>query len=214
MTLCCATTDFRSPRRVDSLLGARLENDYRVNHEVTHLLREWQAGDESATSDLWPILHAELRQLARHYMGAQPANHTLQATALVNEAFLKLVDIEFRGETRKEFFALASRAMRSIIVDHARKKSRVKRGADAIQVTLSDIVSHDASAEEIVRVDELLTRLTDIDPRMSRIVELKVFGGLTYDEIAALLELSSATIRADMRFAVAWLKREMSEHFD
>lgn len=176
---------------------------------VTQMLLDWRAGNESATQELWPLLQGELRQLARHHMAGQSGHHTLQATALVNEAFLKLVDVDFRGESRKEFFALASQAMRSILVDHARKRSRAKRGGDAIQVTLADIVSPEASADEILVVDELLNKLAEVDERMARIVELKVFGGLTYDEIGALLELSSATIRADMRFGIAWLKREM-----
>lgn len=180
-----------------------------MDNEVTQLLKEWRNGDNKAAQELWPLLHSELRQLARHHMGGQRASHTLQATALVNEAFLKLVDVELRSESRKEFFALASQAMRNILVDHARKKSRSKRGGDAVQVTLAEVVSADASADEILAVDELLTKLAEIDERMARIVELKVFGGLTYDEIAALLDLSSATIRADMRFGVSWLKREM-----
>lgn len=180
-----------------------------MDQAITQLLKDWKAGNEAAPNELWSLLHVELRQLARHYIGGQSAGHTLQATALVNEAFLKLVDVEFRGASRKEFFALASTAMRSILVDHARKKSREKRGGDALQVTLADVVSSEVSADEIIEIDELLTGLAAIDARMARIVELKVFGGLTYDEIAALLELSSSTVRADMRFGVAWLKREM-----
>jgi len=180
-----------------------------MDHQVTQLLKDWKAGRESAAGELWPLLHQELHQLARHYMNGQPASHTLQATALLNEAFIKLVDVNFRGESRKEFMAMAAQAMRSVLVDHARSRSRAKRGGDAVQVTLGDIVSAEASADEILHVDEVLSRLTDVDERMARIVELKVFGGLTYDEIAALLEVSSATVRADMRFGVAWLKREM-----
>lgn len=182
-----------------------------MEEQVTQLLKDWKAGRDDAAIELWPLLHQELHQLARHYMNGQPAHHTLQATALINEAFIKLVDVEFRGESRKEFMSLAAQAMRSVLVDHARGRSRAKRGGDAVQVTLGDIVSAEASAEEILRVDEVLSKLADVDERMARIVELKVFGGLTYDEIAGVLEVSSATVRADMRFGVAWLKKVMSE---
>lgn len=185
-----------------------------MNELVTELLMDLRAGGDDAVGKLWPLLHKELRQLAGHYMHGQPAHHTLQATALVNEAFLKLVNVNFRGQTREEFLAMASQVMRSILVDHARKRSSAKRGAGAVQVTMGDLVSAEVNADEILQVDEVLQRLAGVDERMGRIVELKVFGGLTYDEIAALLKVSSATVRADMRFGLAWLRKEMDDEPD
>ena len=181
-----------------------------MNADVTQLLKDWRSGREEASSELWPLLHGELKQLANAYMRNQGGDHTLQATALVNEAFLKLVDVDFRGESRKEFLSLAASAMRSILVDHARRNARAKRGGDAVQVTLAYVGSDDPAPHDILQVDDMLTKLAAVDERMARIVELKVFGGLTYDEIAALLGVSSATVRADMRFGKAWLKREMT----
>lgn len=178
---------------------------------VTKLLIDLQEGKEGSVEKLWPLLHNELRQIAASHMNGQAANHTLQATALVNEAFIKLVDVNFRGTCRSEFLALASQTMRSILVDHARRYSRTKRGKDPLQITLADFVSTDASAEEILLVDQLLTNLTAIDERMGKVVELKVFGGLTFNEIAAVLNFSSATVRADMRFGLAWLRKEMEQ---
>ena len=180
-----------------------------MDKQVTQLLMEWRDSAGQAPAALWEALHSELRQLANFYMRGQ-ASHTLQATALVNEAFLKLVDINFRGTCRKEFMSLAAQAMRSILVDHARKSARAKRGGDVIHVTLTHVRSDAPLPEDILQIDDLLNRLKEVDERMAHIVELKVFGGMTYDEIAALLSISSATVRADMRFGQAWLRREMA----
>ncbi|MEM7097845.1 MAG: ECF-type sigma factor [Pseudomonadota bacterium] len=181
-----------------------------MDNQVTQLLMQWKEGASEAPAQLWQLLHQELRQIANHHMHNQSPAHTLQATALVNEAFIKLVDVEFRGECRKEFLGLAAKAMRSILVDHARKGAREKRGGDVVHVTLTHVRNEEPSPEDILRIDELLQRLQGVDERMARVVELKVFGGLTYDEIASLLEVSSATVRSDMRFGQAWLRREMS----
>ncbi len=177
--------------------------------EVTELLESWRNGDEQASQALWPLLQSELKNLARSHLSGQRPGHTLQATALVNEAFIKLVNADFRGASRKQFLALASKAMRSILVDHARSQKRAKRGGEAIHLTLTEVASANADADEILLVDELLSRLSEIDERMGRIVELKVFGGLTYDEIASLMDISSATVRADMKFGLTWLKKEL-----
>jgi len=180
-----------------------------MDKNITELLLEWQSGKEDIEADLWRMMHLELRQLAAHYMRGQPAGHVLQATALVNEAFLKLVDVEFRGSSKGAFMALAAKAMRSILVDQARAQNRAKRGGGLVQVTLSDVHDDTPKPEDILIVDEEIGKLAKIDERMANIVEMKVFGGLTYDEIATLLSLSSATVRADMKFGLAWLKREM-----
>ncbi|MCR9260214.1 MAG: ECF-type sigma factor [Pseudomonadaceae bacterium] len=180
-----------------------------MEKNITKLLLDWQRGEVDAERDLWMMMHVELRQLAAHYMRGQQPGHVLQATALVNEAFLKLVDAEFRGSSKGAFMALAAKAMRSILVDQARYENREKRGGGFLQVTLSGLHDNTPSPEEILLVDEEMVKLEKIDERMARIVEMKIFGGFTYDEIAALLSVSSATVRADMKFGITWLKREM-----
>ena len=185
-----------------------------MNQDVTRLLIQWKEGEEQVPPQLWDLLHQELRQIASHHMRNQSPSHTLQATALVNEAFIKLVDVEFRGECRGEFLGLAAQAMRSILVDHARKNAREKRGGDVLHVTLTNVHTKEPTPDEVLRIDELLEQMHKVDVRMARVVELKVFGGLTYDEIATLLEVSSATVRSDMRFGQAWLRRNMSDAED
>ena len=183
-----------------------------MERSVTRLLLDWRAGDASARDALWPFVYDELRRLAGHYMQDQKPGHTLQATALVHEAFVRLVDVEVAGESRGQFLALAARAMRSVLVDHARTRGRAKRGGDAVRVTLDEGVRVGSDGlDGLLEVDRALSRLADIDPRKADVVELHTFGGLTFAEIGDVLEVSESTARADMRFARAWLKAAVSE---
>ena len=177
-----------------------------MSASVTQLLIDWREGREGAREELWPFVYEELRRLAGHYMRDQQAGHTLQATALVHEAYVKLVDAEVAGDSRGQFMALAAKAMRSVLVDHARGKGRVKRGGDRIRVTLDEGARLDADGlDAMLEIDRALSRLAEIDRRKADIVELSTFGGLTYAEIGEVLKLSESTVRADMRFARAWL---------
>ena len=183
--------------------------------EVNALLTALQSGDGAAMDQLVPLVYDELRRLARRHLAGQREGHTLQTADLVNEAYLKLVNANGSGwKDRVHFFAVASRAMRSVLVDYARRRGYLKRGANAVRVSLSE-VDPDRSAEErtaeIVAVDEVLSRLAALDARKAQIVELRYFGGLGVEEIAALLELSPRTIKREWRWARAWLYRELGK---
>lgn len=179
---------------------------------VTQLLAAWCHGDQTAFNQLVPLVHDELRRVARHYMRGERVNHTLQPTALVNEAYLRLIDyrhVEWRN--RAHFIAIASQAMRHLLVDHARTKRREKRGGGRIFVTLDEAATQAAErSAEVVALDEALARLFTIDERKSRVVELRYFGGLSNEEIAEVLKVSVNTVVRDWSLARAWLRREMS----
>jgi len=182
-----------------------------MSEAVTRLLQDWHNGDEQAREQLWPLMYEELRRLARYHMNDQRSGHTLQATALVNEAFIKLACVEFSADNKRQFFALAAKAMRSILIDHARARGRDKRGADAARVTLTEgLAPRVQDSSGVIEVDEALRRLAERDQRKADIVELKVFGGLTFEEVAETLGLSSATVRSEMRFARAWLQAQLT----
>jgi RNA polymerase sigma factor (TIGR02999 family) len=181
--------------------------------DVHALLAAGERADEAATSQLVPLVYAELHRLARRHMAGQRPGHSLQTTDLVNEAYLKLAHVKgSRWENRLHFFAVASTAMRSVLVDHARRRSYAKRGGNLLRVSLSE-VDHSAAerSAEVVAVDEALSRLAALDPRKARIVELRYFGGLGVEEIAELLDLSSRTIKREWRWARAWLYRELGD---
>ena len=177
--------------------------------EVTQLLINWRNGDKAALDQLTPLVYEELRRLARGFMGKERHNHTLQTSALINEAYLKLVDQdETNWQNRAHFFAVAAQIMRHILVDHARSYGYEKRGAGAQHVGLDDAkVFSEERAGELVALDEALTNLATVDPRKSRIVELRFFGGLNIDETAEVMELSSTTVQREWRAARAWLQR-------
>jgi len=177
---------------------------------VTALLQAWRAGDRGALDRLIPLVHDELHRLAQGCMRGERPDHTLQATALVNEAYLKLVRADVDWRDRAHFFAVAATTMRRILVDHARARGRKKRGGVAVSLEESVLVSPDREAE-LLAIDEALTRLADHDERAARVVELHYFGGLTYDEIAEALGVSAATVDRDLRFAKAWLYRELKD---
>lgn len=180
--------------------------------DVTGLLRDWRDGDEEALERLSPYVYQELRRLARKYMAGEGPRHTLQATALVNEAFIRLIDGDIDYESRKHFFVIAARMMRRVLVDHARAKGRKKRGEGALAITLVEDVhlGDDDPDLSILVLDEALTRLAVSDPRMASAVELVYFGGLSFDDAADILGVSRSTAYEDVRFARAWLKNEMT----
>ncbi|HEY9282435.1 MAG TPA: sigma-70 family RNA polymerase sigma factor [Pyrinomonadaceae bacterium] len=181
--------------------------------EITRLLLAWGEGDESALAALTPLVEAELRRRAHRYMRGERAGHTLQTTALVNEAYLRLVDSKnVRWQNRAHFFAVSAQLMRRILVDFARSRGYQKRGGGAPHVELDEaaVVSDDRGAE-MVALDEALKALAELDGRQSQVVELRYFGGLTDREIAELLKVSEATVRRDWTLARAWLRRELSK---
>ena len=184
--------------------------------EITQLLKAWGGGDKAALNELTRLCYQELRRIALQHMRREHPGHTLQASALVNEAFLRLTDWEnVEWQNRAHFFAMAARIMRNILVDFARKRGRVKRGAEALLVSLSAAahVSQERSAD-LIALDEALDALAALSPRQSKIVELKFFGGLTNEETAEVLKVSPDTVRRDWRLAQAWLYRELNKRGD
>jgi RNA polymerase sigma-70 factor, ECF subfamily len=179
--------------------------------EVTQLLLDWSNGDQAALDKLVPLVYEELRRLARHYMQRETPGHTLQTTALVNEAYLRLVDQTVPWQNRAHFFAIAAQMMRRILVDHARGHARQKRGGGAIKVPLDEAaIMPQEQASELVALDEALTRLTAIDPRRGRVVELRFYGGLSIEETANVLKISPNTVMRDWNLAKAWLFKEIN----
>src|ERR1041384_511552 len=181
--------------------------------ELTQLLADWGKGDRSALDKLLPLVHAELRRIARRQMSGERPGHTLQATALVNEAYLKLAGQQgFEWQNRAHFFAVAAQVMRHILIDHARAHARDKRGGGAIQVSLDEAaVLAEDQAEHFVALDEALRTLELVDPQKSKIVELRYFGGLSVEETADVLNISPRTVRREWQRAKAWLYRLVAE---
>jgi RNA polymerase sigma factor (TIGR02999 family) len=185
--------------------------DILATGQVTGLLRAWRDGDESALSELVPLVEAELRRMARVYMARERRDHTLQATALVNEAFMRLVDArKVRWQDRAHFFGISARLMRRVLVDHARTHGSRKRGGGAFKVTVTDVVAvaPDASVD-VIAIDRALEALMVSDPRKAHVVELRFFGGLSVEETAEVLHVSTDTIKRDWRMAKLWLVHEM-----
>ncbi len=178
---------------------------------VTELLAYWSHGDDAALAELTPLVYEELRRLAHHHMGGERPDHTLQTTALVNEAYLRLADLTNPSwQSRAHFFAVAARAMRQILVNYAKSYRAQKRGGGGLKVDLDEaaLVSMEQS-KEIVDLHEALERLATLDSRKARVVELKYFGGLNHDEIAEVLKISTVTVRRDWMFAKTWLYDEL-----
>jgi RNA polymerase sigma-70 factor, ECF subfamily len=178
-------------------------------HEVTLLLADWAKGNQNALNDLTPLVYRELRQLAASYLRKERQGHTLQPTALVHEAYLRLVDqTNPSWQNRSHFYGVAARLMRQILVDHARRKRAGKRGG--LKVSLDEAVSfHQERSRDLVALDSGLNALEKIDPRKCKAVELRYFGGLSMEEIARTLDVSEPTVRRDLRMAEAWLHSEM-----
>lgn len=184
----------------------------RSSQQITALLMDWSKGDQVALEHLMPLVYGELRKMAGRYMRQQSVGHTFQTTDLIHEAYIKLAkqnDPEWQN--RAHFFAVASTVMRHILVDYARSKQSQKRGGWQEKVTLSDDCAVlPSQAAEIVALDDALKALAELDERKSRIVELKYFAGITNDEIAEVLNVSTETVKRDWRFARTWLLRELS----
>lgn len=181
-------------------------------HEVTQLLQAWSEGDEAALGRLVPLVHGELRRLAQWHMGAERPGHTLQATALVNEAYLRLVDVRnVPWQNRTHFFALSARLMRRILVDFARARQYQKRGGGAAKVTFDESLEVSTERSDVlVELDDALVALAVVDPRKSQVVEMRFFGGLSVKETAEVLHVSPDTVMRDWAFAKLWLLRELN----
>lgn len=188
----------------------------RSAEEVTELLRAWSRGDAAAFDQLAPVVYAELRRLARHYMSRERADHTLQATALVHEAYLRLAGLhDLQWKNRVHFFAISAQVMRRVLVDFARSRERRKRGGSHERLSLDECVNlgsqHDAA---LLALDDALTALAAEDARKCRVVEMKYFGGLSTEEIAQTLAVSPETVLRDWKLAKLWLLREMGAKED
>lgn len=179
---------------------------------VTQLLIAWNNGDKEALDKLVPIVYDELRRQAARYLRRERPGHTLQTTALIHEAYLRLIDQKsVQWQNRAQFFGIAAQMMRRILVDHARTKHRAKRGGSDIRVSLTNATSVTKDPDlDLVELDEALNRLAEIDPQQSKIVELRFFSGLNVEETAAALQISPATVKRDWKVAKAWLYREIS----
>ncbi len=182
-------------------------------HEITQLLVAWGAGDQVALEKLTPLVYQELRRLAKRYMARENAGHILQPTALVNEAYLRLIEQKHvRWQNRAHFFGISAQLMRRILVDMARASRQTKRGGAARQVALDEaLVISDAPGEDLVALDEALQTLAAMDARKSRVVELRFFGGLSVEETAEVLHISPETVMRDWKLAKVWLHRELSK---
>ncbi|MGE0128008.1 MAG: sigma-70 family RNA polymerase sigma factor [Blastocatellales bacterium] len=185
--------------------------DGSTQQDVTQLLLAWGEGDEAARDQLIPMVYDHLRKLARYRLRGERDGHTLQTAALVNEAYLRLVEQPVAWQNRAQFFGIAAHLMRQILVNHAVARGRLKRGGEQFQVSLTAAADvADTQAADVLALDEALKTLAEFDPQKSRIIELRFFGGLTIDETAAALGISTATVEREWRAARAWLQAEMS----
>jgi RNA polymerase sigma factor (TIGR02999 family) len=182
------------------------------SHYITELLQAWRLGDNSAREVLIPMLQRELHRIARHHMAAQRPGHTLQTTALVNEAYLRLIDVKRAGwHDRAHFLAACSQIMRHILVDHARARKTTKRGGSIAVLPLEEACAVSPESDtDLVALDEALDSLAEHDPRRAKVVEMRFFGGLSVEETAAALGISEESVLRDWRLARAWLARELS----
>lgn len=182
-------------------------------HEITQLLAEWSGGNQSALDELYPLVYDELHRLARRYMSRERKGHTLQTTALINEAYVRLVDQKnVQWANRSHFFAISAQIMRRILIDHARRHAYAKRGGGAQQVSLDEAaVVTSGIGSELIRLDEALQALSKLDQRRCHVVELRYFGGLNNEEIAGVLNVSENTVTRDWNMARAWLYQQLTE---
>lgn len=181
--------------------------------QITELLQEWRSGNGTALNKLLPLVYEELHRQASRYLRSEDPSHTLQPTALINEAYLRLVDqTQVDWQDRNHFFAIASTTMRRVLVDHARARNRDKRGGGAIHVPIEDVLNvvPDKAGVDLIAVDDALRRLETHDQRQAKVVELRYFCGLSIEDTAAVLELSTSTVRAEWTLAKAWLKAHLA----
>ena len=184
-----------------------------MTRNITHLLKEWSDGDPQALDELTPLVYEELRRQATRYLRKERPNHSLQATALIHEAFLRLIDVKnVEWQNRAHFFAIAANLMRRILVDHARRRDAEKRGGPQVCLTLDERLAWAKEPDvDLLAIDEALDRLAAIDEQQARVVELRFFSGLTVEETAAALGISPKTVKRDWSVARAWLKREIGD---
>lgn len=182
----------------------------RPDGKVTRLLLDWSQGSEAALEELMPIVYAELHRLASSYMRRERSNHTLQATGLVHEAYVRLIDQKrVDWQNRAHFFGIAAQLMRRVLIDHARKRQAGKRGGGELQLSLDENLVADRAAIDLVELDEALKALEELDREQARIVELRYFVGLTVEEIAEIMQTSPSTVKREWRSAKMWLRREL-----
>ena len=197
---------------------SKMDGSHRRGHlppspPVTELLLAWSGGDESAFDQLVPLIHAELHRVARRHMRGERKDHTLQTTALVNEAYLRLINLKrVRWQDRAHFFAMSATLMRRVLVDHARSRQFLKRGGGAPTTALDDVSIPVERSVDLVALDDALQALAAIDPRKAKVVEMRFFAGFSVDETAAALQVSPETVMRDWRVAKAWLHRELQSH--
>ena len=189
-----------------------MAKDPPPKHEISQLLDAWSSGNQSALDELYPLVYDELHRLASRYMSRERKGHTLQTTALINEAYVRLVDQRnIHWANRSHFFAISAQIMRRILIDHARRHAYAKRGGGQHTVTLDETATLQVErAAEMIRLDDALQSLAEIDPRRSRVVELRYFGGLSNEEIAETLKISPNTVTRDWNMARAWLYQELA----
>lgn len=182
-----------------------------LSQNITHLLKEWSDGDERALDRLTPLVYEELRQQAARYLRRERPGHTLQTTALIHEAYLRLIDAkDVQWQSRAHFFAIAANLMRRILVDHSRRRDAEKRGGSHIRLTLDEALAGAKETDvDVLAIDEALNRLATVDPQQARVVELRFFSGLTVEETAEALGVSPKTVKRDWSVARAWLRREI-----
>ncbi len=183
-----------------------------ANSEITTLLHSWSDGDQASLEALTPLVYNQLHKIAANAFRGERKDHTLQTTALVHEAFAQLVGVDVPWKNRSHFYALAARMMRRILVDHANARAAAKRGSGARKMQLDDLpLAAPEAGDEVLALHEALNQLGELDSRKAEILELHYFGGLTYDEMGAVLDLSSSTLDRELRFAKAWLKVRLEE---
>lgn len=184
-----------------------------LSQNITHLLKEWSEGDQHALDRLTPLVYEELRHQAARYLRRERPGHTLQTTALIHEAYLRLIDAkDVRWQSRAHFFAVAANLMRRILVDHARRRDANKRGGSQIRLTFDEVLAVSKNSEvDLLAIDEALDKLAAIDEQQARVVELRFFSGLSVEETAAALGVSPKTVKRDWSVARAWLRREIGD---
>lgn len=179
---------------------------------ITQLLNRWGTGDKDAEATLTPMVYDELQRVAKRLFRSEKVSHTLQPTALVHEAFVKLVDVDVTWQDRAHFFSLAARMMRRLLVNHANARNAAKRGGDAIKVTLNEAAVSGSNADaDLLDLEEALQQLTELDPRKAELIELQYFGGLSFREMEEVTGMSSSTLDRDLRMARAWLKDQLTK---
>lgn len=210
--ICCRLTQPSRSESVNRTRKKRKAPMTTTSSNVTQLLVDWRNGDEAAFAQLLPVVYDELHRIARRYMSRETASHTLQTTALINEAYLRLINQQnVDWQNRAHFFAVSARVMRGLLVDHARARAYEKRGGGAVQVSLNEeLASTPELSLDVLGLDEALEQLAVVDARKSRIVELRFFGGLSVEETAKVLGVSAITIKREWLKAKAWLFRELN----